>query len=186
MTNINLFLVHILVACGYIFIRKTCQLSCCGVRYGKTKEILSFLCKLLEISCFNKTSKLIASLLLWWNFLPRPNIMLKTFHICYLSLFWALSNFVDPCWEIYHALKIKMTYTPPNTCYTSTLEVSKNMHFHFYQINTPCVQAWSFSIILVNEAWAMKKYWKEKKGEHMKVHSWKQKKCGHMKVHSKK
>ena len=107
----------------------------------------------------------------WWDFLPRPNIMLflKTLHICYLSLYWALSNFVDPCSEIYHASKIKITYTPPNICYTSTLEVSKNMPFHFHQINTPCFQAWSFSTILANEAWTMKKVWKKKKRENKNV-----------------
>ena len=48
---------------------------------------------------------------------------MKTFHVCYLFLCWALSNFVDPCWEIYHILKIKITYTPPKICTTPTLGV---------------------------------------------------------------
>ena len=82
-------------------------------------------------------------------------LLLKTFHICYLFLLWALSHFVDLCWEFYHALKIKVTYTPPNICYASTLEVSKNMPFHLQQKNTPCLLAWFFSIIIINEAWAI-------------------------------
>jgi hypothetical protein len=123
----------------------------------KTKEIISFLCKLLENLCFDKTSKFIAILLVGQNSYQGQNTMLKTFHICCLSLYWALPNFVDPCWEIYHAPKIKITYTLPNKCYASTQEVSKTLHFYFHQINTPCVQAWSFSIILANEAWAIKK-----------------------------
>ena len=103
----------------------------------KTKEILSYLCKLLEISFFHKMSKLIASLLLNGEISYQSQIpchMLKTFHICCLSLYWALSNFVDLCWEFIMLLKIKVMYTPPNMCYTSTLEVSKNMPSHFYQI----------------------------------------------------
>ena len=128
---------------------------------------------------FYKTSKLIASLLLNGEISYQSQIpcyILNTFHICYLFLYWALSNFVDLCWEFYHAPKIKITYTPPNICYTSTLEVSKNMPFHFHQINNPCFHAWSFSTILANEAWAMKKILKKRKKE----------KCGHKKVHRKK
>ena len=74
-----------------------------------------------------------------------------------MFLLWALSNFVDLCWEFYHALKIKVTYTPPNICYTSTLEVSKCMPFHFHHINTPCLLAWPFSTILTNEHGLWKK-----------------------------
>jgi len=122
----------------------------------KTKEILSFLSKILEIYCFHKTSKPIASLLVNGEISYQGQIscyMLKTFHICYLILYWGLSDFVDLCWEIYHAPKIIVTYSPPNICYTSTLEVSKNMPFHFHQINTPCLLAWSFSTIHIK--WGM-------------------------------
>ena len=147
-----------LVTCGHFYIRKTCQLSCCKVRCGRDWRNPIFLYKLLEISCFDKTSQLIASLLLNGDISYQSQIscyMLKTFHICYLFLYWALSNFVDQCWEFYHALKIKVTYTPPNICYASTLEVSKNMPFHFRQINTPCLLAWFLSIVILNEAWAI-------------------------------
>jgi hypothetical protein len=56
------------------------------------------------------------------------------------------------------------------------------MPFHFQQINSPCLLAWFFSIIIINEAWAMQKYWKKKKCGHMKVH---EKKWGHILVHSR-
>ena len=105
---------------------------------------------------FVKTSKLIASVLLNGEISYQGQIscyMLKTFHICYLFLYWALSNFVDLCWEFYHALKIKVTNTPPNICYASTLEVSKNVSFHFHQSNTPYLLAWFFFIIIIYEAW---------------------------------
>ena len=112
----------------------------------------------LEDFYFDKTSKLIASLLLNGEISYQSQIscyMLKTFYTCYLFLYWALSNFVDLCWEFYHALKIKVTYTPPNVCYASTLEVSKNMPFNFHQINTPCLLAWFFSIIIKNKEGAI-------------------------------
>jgi hypothetical protein len=133
-----------------------------------------FYSKYLENFIFDKMSKSIASHTpQWWDFLPRPNIMLYVEKLPHMLLvfYWPLSNFVDHCWEIYHTPKIKITYTPSNICYTSTPEVSKNMPFHFYQIKTPCLQTWSFSTIRANEAWAMKKkYWKEKKKRKM----WKQ------------
>jgi hypothetical protein len=65
-------------------------------------------------------------------------------------------TFVDLCWEFYHTLKIKVTYTPPNMCYTSTLEVSKSMSFHFHQINHMFVSM-IFLHNLYKWAWAMKK-----------------------------
>ena len=122
---------------------------------AKTKEILSFLCKLLENFCFAKNFKIYSNTSPhWWNFLPWLDIMIKTFYICYLFLCWALSNFVDPCWETYHAFKIKITYMSPNIsttptlgvvtktclplrfiqkCSTPTLGVNKNMFVRFHQ-----------------------------------------------------
>jgi hypothetical protein len=46
--------------------------------------------------------------------------------ICYLLLCWVWSSLVDPCWEIYHAPKIKITHTP-HTHAAPILGVCKNM-----------------------------------------------------------
>ena len=147
-----------------------------------TKEILPFLCKLLEISCFVKILKLIASVLLNGEISYQGIIscyMLKTFHICYLSLLWALSNFVDPCWEFYHALKIKFTYTPPNICYTSTLEVSKNMPSYFYQI---ILHVFKHNLSLSFSQMRHQLYKNIEKREKMWTHErpWVKKMCGHI------
>jgi len=48
-----------------------------------------------------------------------------------------LSNLVDLCREIFHAPKIKITYTP-HTSAIPTLGVRKNMPYHskiFYRLN---------------------------------------------------
>ena len=50
----------------------------------------------------------------------------QAFHICCLLLYWVWSSLVDPCWEIYHTLKIKITYTP-HTHVAPTLGVHTNM-----------------------------------------------------------
>ena len=60
---------------------------------------------------------------------------LKTFHTCNLLSHWALSNYCNPLWDTFHIPMIKITYTSPLTCYTSTLEDSK--HFHPSQNKTP-------------------------------------------------
>ena len=58
------------------------------------------------------------------NFLPRPYVsLIKNLPHKLLAL-----SFVDLCWEIYHAPKIKITNTP-HICAASTLEVHKNMIF---------------------------------------------------------
>ena len=56
--------------------------------------------------------------------------ILKPFYFCCLLLHWVLSSFVDPCQEIYHAFKTKITYTPPNICITPTLGVGARHTFH--------------------------------------------------------
>ena len=65
------------------------------------------------------------------QFLPKPNITsskFQAFHISCLLLYRVWSSLVDPCWEIYHTPKIKITYTL-HMCAASTLEVRKNMLF---------------------------------------------------------
>jgi hypothetical protein len=50
------------------------------------------------------------------EFPPKPYMLFrlgKLPNICCLLLHWVLSSFVDALWEICHALKIKITYTPP-------------------------------------------------------------------------
>ena len=42
--------------------------------------------------------------------------MLLVFVLSFVKLCW-------PCWESYHAFKIKITYMPPNICTTPTLGV---------------------------------------------------------------
>ena len=60
---------------------------------------------------------------------------LKTFHTCNLLSHWALSNCCDSLWDTFHIPMIKITYTSPLTCYTSTLEDSE--HFHPPQNKSP-------------------------------------------------
>ena len=114
--------------------------------------------------------------------------MLKTFHICCSSLYWALSNYVDLCWEFYHALKIKVMYTPPNICYTSTLEVSKNMPLHFH----PHKYSLFASMIFLHHfhKWGMdyeKVLEKKKKSREKNMDTWRsmKKMWGHILVHSR-
>ena len=114
-----------LVLVGKYHIGKTYWLSCCEVRYGIDKEIQPFLFKVLgEFSFYKLSNSIISHILLNGKEIPtEAKYHDKTFYICYLFLCWALSNFVDPCWETYHAFKIKITYTPPNICTTPTLGV---------------------------------------------------------------
>ena len=115
-----------LVLVGKISYRKkTYWPSCCEVRYGIDMEIQPFLFKVLEEFSFYKMSNSIVShILLNGKQIPtKAKYHDKTFYICYLFFCWALSNFVHPCWESYHAFKIKITYMPPNICTTPTLGV---------------------------------------------------------------
>jgi hypothetical protein len=62
--------------------------------------------------------------------------MLQAF---YIAAYFVLSfvKFCDPCREIFHAPKIKITYMPYIIA-ASTLEVRKKHAFHHQKINTPC------------------------------------------------
>jgi hypothetical protein len=51
-------------------------------------------------------------------------------HMCYLLLHWVLSSFVDILWEVCHALKIKITYTPPTYSCCSYTKSTKKHAFH--------------------------------------------------------
>ena len=47
-----------------------------------------------------------------------------------LVLHWALSNYLRPLWDSFHAFKIKITYTPYILKLTSTLDVTQKHVFH--------------------------------------------------------
>ena len=106
-------------------IGNTYWLSCCEVRYGIEMEIQSFLFKVLgEFSFYKMSNSIVSHILLNGKEIPtEAKYHDKTFYICYLFLCWALSNFVDLCWESYHAFKIKITHMLPNICTTPTLRV---------------------------------------------------------------
>jgi hypothetical protein len=107
----------------------------------KTKEIISFLWKLLEYFYFAKNFKIYSNTSPhWWNFLPRPNIMIKTFYMCYLFLCWALSNFVDPCWDSFHTPMIKIHVHPNIIILTLALRVTQKHVLH--PPNTPTLVSW--------------------------------------------
>ena len=81
---------------------------------------------------------------------------LKTFHTCNLLSHWALSNYCNPLWDTFNIPMIKITYTSPLTCYTSTLEDSK--HFHPSQNKTPNhSMTLSLSPKLPSRIWAIQK-----------------------------
>ena len=56
--------------------------------------------------------------------------MIKPLHICCLYLHWALSNSVTLCEMLFMLTWSSSTSTHQKYASTSTLEVSKNMHFH--------------------------------------------------------
>ena len=63
------------------------------------------------------------------NFLPEPYIsLIKNLPHKLLALCRVLSSLVDPCSEIYHVPKIKITCMP-HICAASILEVRKNKFF---------------------------------------------------------
>ena len=149
-----------------------------------------FYSKYLVNFCFDKMSKSIASHTpQWWEkFLPRPKDHVET--LLHMLLVFVLS-FVKlcfgPCWESYHAFKIKITYTPPNICTTPilgvvaktclplrsiqkystpTLGVSKNMFIRFHQ--NKCSKSLLISlskVLLQKEAWGYHQKKKERKKE---------------------
>ena len=118
-------------------IGKTYCLSCCEMRYSFGMKIQSFLFKVLGEFSFAKIKiKKIHRLTYSSMVTEIPTkakiscYILKPFYFCCLLLHWVLSSFVDPCQEIYHAFKTKITYTPPNICITPTLGVGARHTFH--------------------------------------------------------
>jgi hypothetical protein len=75
---------------------KTCQLSCCEVRYVKDKRNSTFLCKLLQISVLIKHQNNSLTPPQWWDFLPKPNILLYVENLPHMLLVFVLS-FVKLC-----------------------------------------------------------------------------------------
>ena len=61
-----------------------------------------------------------------------------------------LSSFVDPCQEIYHAFKTKITYTPQNICTTPILGVGARHTFHLGSTKK--------NVLLLHREWT-KIYW---------------------------
>ena len=115
-----------------IYHRKACYLSSWWMRYGMMKETLLLFTKYLgNFLTKIQNQKLVSSMML--NFLPKPYIsLIKNLPHKLLALCWVLSSLVDPCWEIYHVPKIKITYTP-HICAASILEVRKKHVFHLPQ-----------------------------------------------------
>lgn len=60
-----------------------------------------------------------------------------------LVLHWALSNYLWPLWDLFHAFKIKITNTPHILVPTSTLEVAQKYAFHPHK-NTLIIFTWLF------------------------------------------
>jgi len=60
-----------------------------------------------------------------------------------LVLHWALSNYLWPLWDLFHAFKIKITNTPHILVPTSTLEVAQKYAFHPHK-NTLIILTWLF------------------------------------------
>lgn len=60
-----------------------------------------------------------------------------------LVLHWALSNYLWPLWDLFHAFKIKITNTPHILVPTSTLEVAQKHAFHPHK-NTLIILTWLF------------------------------------------
>ena len=147
------------------------------MRYGIDIEIQPFLFKVLgEFSLYKMANSIVSHILLNGKEIPtKAKYHDKTFYICYLFLCWALSNFVDPCWESYHAFKIKITYMPPNIsttptlgvgaktclplrsiqkCSTTTLGVNKNMFVRIHQ--NKCSKS---LLISLSKVWLQKEEW---------------------------
>ena len=71
------------------------------------------------------------------KFLPEPYIdIFKNLTHVLLVLHWALSIFLRPLWDSFHAFKVKITYTPYIFMLTSTLEVTQKFASHPHK-NTP-------------------------------------------------
>jgi hypothetical protein len=113
-----------------ILIGQSCWLSCYEVWYSSDLEILPFLFKVFGEFILIKyktivshTPQLVSNsyqIQIWYLAKFKPS----TYAACYCVEFW--SSRVDPCWEIYHAPKIKITYTP-HTHAAPTLGIHKNM-----------------------------------------------------------
>ena len=113
-----------------ILIGQSCWLSCCEVWNSSNLEILPFLFKVLgEFVLIKYKTKVSHTPQFGEQFLRKLNMTsckFQAFHICCRLLCWVWSSLIDHCWEIYHAPKIKITYTP-HTHATPTPGVCKNM-----------------------------------------------------------
>jgi hypothetical protein len=136
-----------------ILIGQSCWLSCCEVWYSSDLEILPFpfivlgefvLIKMLQNHSITYSS-------IGEQFLPKPKMIsckIQAFHICCLLLCWVCSSLVDPYWEIYHAPKIKITYTS-HAHAAPTLGVQKKLaSFHPLQ-----------NVLLLYWGWTQKYVW---------------------------
>ena len=83
------------------------------------RNLVSF-CKVLGKFSYKKFK--VNGLSPQWYWISYQGHILRNLPHKLLALCWVLSSLVDPCWEICHAPKIKITYTP-HICAASTLEV---------------------------------------------------------------
>jgi hypothetical protein len=117
-----------------ILIGQSCWLSCCEVWYSSNLEILPFLFKVLGKYVLMKMlqNHSITYSSHGEQFLLRSNITsrkFQAFHTCCLLLYWVRSSLIDPCWEIYHAPKIKITHTHIYMCsYTGSMQKHASIH----------------------------------------------------------
>jgi hypothetical protein len=112
---------------------QSCWLSYCEVWYSSNLEILPFpLIVLGEFILIKMLQNHSITYSIGEQFLPKLKMIsckIQAFHICCLLLLcWVWSSLVDPCWEIYHAPKIKITHTP-HAHATPTLGLRKKTCF---------------------------------------------------------
>ena len=101
-----------LATVGNLFLGTPCYLSYCGMRYSKiirTWFLMSCYWRIL----FQKVKRIATPLLCGKQCPTRAKYdrLGNLLHIL-LVIVLSLVKLCDPCWEIYHALKIKITYTP--------------------------------------------------------------------------
>ena len=80
-------------------------------------------------------------------------MFLKDLYRMLLVLHWALSNCLRPLWDLFHAFKIKIMYTPYILMLTSTLEVTQNMP----PIHTKILHRFDMNLHVAKRMWAMQK-----------------------------
>ena len=106
---------------------------------------------------------------------------LKTLYICNLLSHWALSNYCDPLWDIFHTPMIKITYTPHIFANFYTGSYARTFHpsFHIIPQNK---NSMIFMTTLSKLSFQEKGHGLCKKKRDMLKKVWWKKRVGHMKV----